>query len=381
MKTQMNRPQKNTGKRAISSLLVLAALGSQPAYALDNIIRPYLSARSAAMGGVKTTTGIYDENFYGNPARVTQNDKWKLSIFDFTAETSPSTIDTASDLAGSDSDVLAKIGDSAGKNNHVRIQTAFPALYIPRIAGSRWSYGFAVLSNSQADVSLRNNYSVDPQAIVDVGPAFNVGYQFLENRTLSVGITPHVTYRVASRSNYSMVDLVKGVSLSPSKSGGDGTHLDVDAGVFYEIPWKPMGIKLNPAFSINNLLGGKYSNIAFHPVDNGNRPRAQPRSFNLGISGTKDDFLIFDHILGAFEINDIGNNPNGSIYRLLHLGTELPYGVFKIRLGLNQGYAGGGIGLALSWFQLDLSTYGEEMSLNTGQYQERRYALHLGFGL
>ena len=58
------------------SLPVFALLGlalSPSAHALDQIIRPYQSVRSAGMGGVRITTGLYDENFFNNPARVTAN--------------------------------------------------------------------------------------------------------------------------------------------------------------------------------------------------------------------------------------------------------------------------------------------------------------------
>jgi hypothetical protein len=48
------------------------------------------------------------------------------------------------------------------------------------------------------------------------------------------------------------------------------------------------------------------------------------------------------------------------------------------RLGLNQGYLSAGLGLDVHYFTLDLATYGEEMGLNAGSFQDRRYTFNFG---
>src|SRR5690606_20233983 len=82
--------------------LTLAAaaglLGVKTSQAADRIIRPFHSVRSLGMGGVFLTTGLYDENFFGNPARVTANPKWKVQIFDLAVEANASTISSLSSL-------------------------------------------------------------------------------------------------------------------------------------------------------------------------------------------------------------------------------------------------------------------------------------------
>jgi hypothetical protein len=77
----------------------------------------------------------------------------------------------------------------------------------------------------------------------------------------------------------------------------------------------------------------------------------------------------------ALELTDFGNNTNGSIYRTVHLGGETHLGIFALRAGLNQGYACAGLGINLKFVRIDASTYGEELSLNSGGYEDRRYAL------
>jgi hypothetical protein len=37
------------------------------------------------------------------------------------------------------------------------------------------------------------------------------------------------------------------------------------------------------------------------------------------------------------------------------------------------------VGLYLRFFTLNLASYGEEMSLDVGEYEDRRYAANIGF--
>jgi len=50
---------------AIAAIIAAAVLSiSMRSEAVDQITRPYQSVRSAGMGGVRITTGLYDENFF-----------------------------------------------------------------------------------------------------------------------------------------------------------------------------------------------------------------------------------------------------------------------------------------------------------------------------
>ena len=80
---------------SISAMYLLPTTG----LALDNIIRPYQSARSSGMGGVKLTTGLYDENFFGNPARTSANPRFRFTFLDPMFEVNGQALKTASTLA------------------------------------------------------------------------------------------------------------------------------------------------------------------------------------------------------------------------------------------------------------------------------------------
>ena len=344
-------------------------------FALDNIVRPYQSVRSSGMGGVRLTTGVYDENFFANPGRVTENPNWKIQAFDLNLESTFATVKNISSLLNGGDQILNNLGSTAGKNNHLRIQTTFPGVYIPK---EKMSYAIALVSSTQTDVDLRKSFNIEPLAITDIGPAFTVGRKFLEADELSVGLTAHVTYRLASKSNFTFIDLIKGLSLSPLKSGGEGAHLEFDLGSTYKLPWHPLDWDYSVALAFNNLLGGKYKNLPISIFKLG-PPAPQPRTMGLGVAARKSEVWKFGETVLAFELTDIGNNPNGSIFRWMHLGGETNYGILSPRLGINQGYLCLGFGLNLKFFELDLSTYGEEMSLNAGGLEDRRFALRMSF--
>ncbi|MEK6705130.1 MAG: hypothetical protein AABZ06_05030 [Bdellovibrionota bacterium] len=366
----------------VSLFLVIAFFVCENySFALDQIIRPYQGVRTSGMGGVRLTTGLYDENFFGNPARVVSNPSFRMTIFDLMTEFNGNSIQTTKDLL-SGGDVLQKIGDTAGKNNHGRVQTTFPfSFYLPAKGDRKMSYAFGIISSAQFDVDLRRSFNISPQALFDFGPAFTIGRRYLKDDVLAVGLTPHITYRLASEKNYSFVDLIKGLSLSPSHSGGDGAMLDIDIGGTYDLPFTWKEFKFISGAAINNFLGGNYSNLGLSMLNTGNKPTPQPRSLGFGMSANRPTLWRFKDVVFALEFTDIGNNPDGGMFRTVHLGGEARYGVWAPRLGINQGYFTAGLGVDVRYFTFDFATYGEELSLNPGLLGDRRYAFRISLGI
>jgi len=331
------------------------------------------------MGGVKLTTGLYDENFFGNPARVVANPEFRFTFLDPMIETSKTTISNVGDIASSNGNTLSSIGGTAGKNNHGRIQFTAPSIYFPK-RDKKWSLAVGLITSAQFDVALRNSYQLSPLAIVDAGPAITFGRTFFDDESLAIGITPHLTTRIATNANFTLSDLISGKSLSPGSTGGAGTHIDTDIGATYKLPftWNEFGF--DAAFAVNNILGGNYSNFKSLKIGNTpNPPPAQPRTFGLGMAARRDSWGALTNTTLAIELQDIGNNPHGSLFRLIHIGGETKWRRLSLRTGLNQGYVAAGLGLDIWVINLDLSTYGEELSLNAGGLEDRRYAFKLAF--
>lgn len=343
----------------------------------DNIIKRFHGIRSVGMGGALLTTGLYDENFFGNPARVTQNPKPRFHILDASAETTASTLSTLPQMLSAGNQALAQAANSAGSNNHIRAQTTWPSYYHP---GEKLSWAAGLITSTQSDINLRRSYLIDPLTIVDLGAALTVGHKFLEDHSLSVGLTTHFTYRLSSKSGFTLVDLLKGASLSPLQNGGEGGLFDIDLGATYMIPqWKPLEFDLTVGAALNNILGG--ARIPMNFAGTQQAVLGYNRSFGIGIAATRPTLWKFTNAVFALEFNDIGNNGAGNFFRLFHLGSEVRYGVMAIRLGFNQGYFGAGLGLDTKYFQLDLATYGEEMSLIAGHLEDRRFSARIGFSI
>lgn len=370
-------------KKLVVGSVFLGLFASASTFAYDQIYRPFLSARSAGMGSTRIADGQYEDNFFGNPALVVDNPHWKISLLDLTLEVNSGAIGNVSKIVSAshnNGEMLRQIAETSGHNNHLRLQTAMPAIYVPPSENGKWAFAIGFLFQTQLDLGLRRNYQVDPQSVTDGGPAFTVGRKFGKEDALALGATTHVTYRLSSKQNYDTTNLLQGQSLSPSETGGEGAHVDVDLGARYKFQHAhPLGLDLSAGVAINNLLGGRYSNL--HPdfVHASDRPRQQPRAFGAGVAARREKLGPFRDFVASFEITDIGNNANGSIYRLLHMGAETKFAILAPRFGINQGYICAGLGIDLKLLTLDFATYGEEMSLNTGGLQDRRYTVKLAF--
>ena len=68
---------------ATASAVIVTRLRLRHSTVTSPLIR---ASRSDAMGETRITTGLYDENFFNNPARVTANPRFRFTIVDFAAE-------------------------------------------------------------------------------------------------------------------------------------------------------------------------------------------------------------------------------------------------------------------------------------------------------
>lgn len=365
-----------TLNRSLVLLPLTFTLASLSASA-DPIVKQYQSVRTSGMGGVKLLTGLYDENFYGNPARTMANDKFRITVFDLTLEGN-SNLSTTANAASKSGDVLSNIGSTAGNNNHFRIQTSFPSVYIPAGDDGKNSYAFGLLTSTQGDIDLHRYFQPTFPVIADIGPALSFARRFFPDNSLVVGTTLHATYRAAFQQNFTLVDLIHGSNLPSINSASDGIILDDDLGATYVLPIAPLDFKITAGAAINNVLGGT-TTLSVHLAPAKINPPTQPRTLGFGASASRDSLGPFTNFLLSFEVQDIGNNPDGSLYRTIHIGSEARFGILLPRIGINQGYVGAGLGIDLRHFTIDLATYGEELTLDSGISEDRRYVARIAF--
>jgi hypothetical protein len=320
---------------------MFAVLLAQPTAATEAIHRQYVSPRSTSMGGVRITTGYYDDNFFGNPARVTANPHGKFTLLDISAETTWSSIGRFGQLLKAPNDYVNIMGQGAGDNLHARLQTILPAYYGSEVFGGKWAFAIAILISTTSDVNLRRSYNVDNVVLTDVGPTITIGRKLLKDDSLSLGATVHGTYRLSSNTGLTLLDVLRGASLSPLSNGGEGAHIDFGLGATLILPEslqplrKSHGWELQAALTGQNLLGGGYTNLPLRLMRLANFPPAQGRAFGIGVAARKESIKAFQNIVVALECLDILNAGQGSFFRTLHLGAEAQYKMLLIRAGLN----------------------------------------------
>ncbi|MEK7691419.1 MAG: hypothetical protein AAB425_10415 [Bdellovibrionota bacterium] len=389
-------PKQNSNYPKTFVLLFLlttyAGFSGSVAQALDQIVRPWQGVRSAGMGGVRLLTSQYDESFFGNAARHAHNPTWKVETpINLTGEVGAGTISTASTVISGFSDSSGLVGsllDLVGVNNHVRIQNTFPGVYMPdlfRVSGNPISINFALTNSLQGDVGVRKNMTISPQFVVD--NSFHVAFagRFLPREELSLGVDTHFDHRIATGKPISILTLFQstsGTGLEAKDFLGEGGQVELDLGGEYILPWSfEVNTDVVVGASLVNLLGGKYTSVPIKIMNDLGDPPANPTAFGFGVAIRRPSLSILDESVVSIEISDIGNNNGGNFFRMLHLGAETRLSVLSLRAGINQGYLAAGAGLDLKILSLDAATYGEELTLVTGRFEDRRYIGRLSIHL
>ena len=352
-------------------------LSLNSAHAYHPIIRDFHSVRTAGMGDIRYTVGLFEENFFANPARSADNPENLLQIMKISLESSKATLSNLGKLTKSGNELNTFV-DSLGDPMSARLQIIPISFHAKNFITDKWAMGLGLFFSAQTLPLVSNSGSVDVNTAITAGPVLNLSRRLLEEDRLVVGANLHTQIRANSK-NFSIQEFFNGQNMANSVQGGSGMGVDFDLGSTFRPHWKTGGFDYQLAFTINNVLGGKYTNLG-KPINAWpNGPYATSRSVSFGLSAERKDWIGLDRVLFALESTDNGNNENGSFFRTLHAGAQGSWSIFHVRTGLNQGYLTAGFGLDLVVFSLNLATYGEELGLNPGVKQDRRYALDLGF--
>jgi hypothetical protein len=370
---------KNKTQSTLALTLATAMLATTAAQA-NPIVRSFHSVRAAGMGDVRYTTGLFEENFFANPARLIRNGEDLFQLPKISVEAGSATISSVSAITKGGDDI-SKFTDVVGKPISARFQMVFPGYYNRSFLGGNWAFAVGMVVATQTAAIVGQNAYIDPFTVINAGPVITLARKFLEEDRLSVGVNAHAEARGSSGSMIGVVDVLKGTNLGNAAKGGSSAGYDFDLGVSFRPHWNLGGFEYEVGGALNNILGGKYNNVKKNLLASWNNgdPMAVPTSFGAGISATHQGLPFIDQLTIALEGTDFGNNKDGSLFRCLHLGAELTTKKLSFRGGINQGYLAAGFGLDLWVFDLNIATYGEEMGLNAGTREDRRYAAQFGF--
>ncbi len=348
------------------------------------IIRQYRGSRSLGMGGVVTTTGMYDEALFGNPALHAIPETWKVSIINITGEANTHIISDVSKLSSfgsaSGGDMIAKVADSGiiGHNEHERVSNV-TGVYIPHFFSANNSFAFGLFINQMSNIHFRTNIDLDFQGLVDAGPAAGFARKFMDG-SLMVGINLRAIYRIGADRIFKPTDFLSGKKLAVSEIGGQGMGIDGDIGGYYKIPLELPIVRFSVGASINNVAASNYD-LAFKTVVkkiNATPPKNYTNA-NFGLRFDFDDLLLLQDNKASIEVQNMGayNQPISN-WKRVHAGVETRLLKFlSLRAGLNQGYYTAGVGFNLPVLKLDIATYGEEIGTNAGMLEDRRYVARL----
>lgn len=151
----------------------------------------------------------------------------------------------------------------------------------------------------------------------------------------------------------------------------EGVGLAGDVGLLLTAPWK-----LLPSIGgvLRDAGGTSYDLNDGFLYDAGQRPNMTPPTADVGMSISP---ILSNYIrmqIGAEYRDVLSYSLETDQMRRVHLGVELNLGdLLYLRGGMNQRYWTGGLEFATSVFQLQFTSYGEEIGTATSTREDRRY--------
>lgn len=348
-------------------LLFFSVVFARAPAAAQERLEFYKGIRTQAMGGA--SIGVVDDQtaLLLNPAGMAKLRDTYITLADPVGELNQND----DQMASGDANVLNIAPDpqkslaAAAANPGMRLHAmgeVFPSIVFP-------NFGIGVLAHRQYDAEVdaaQKNY--DYEYLADY--ALVAGFDF---RLFDGIIKFGVNGRLIDRSQVSQPTLsptATGLTLSGMMTEGVG--LGTDAGLILTIPWD-----LLPSLAaVVRDIGGTAYNLRSGLVTNATTtPNSTPQTINGAFTIT---WIMANqvHSLWTVEYEDVLNAYQDTIpQRHYHGGVEFNFDdLFFIRGGYNQGYWTAGIELAVGFYELQFTSYGEEVGTSPSNLQQdRRY--------
>ena len=340
--------------REILVLIILLLLGQ---WALaGELYEYYTSIRGLGMGNAYSAVVDGRDALYYNPAGLSQNKGFAITLADLTA-------------GANRSDIVATAVDLQDQNKYI---STIQNLYGKNIWGSGGGQaaitapgiGFAAFEKLEAsamfnnpaattiDLRYTNDYGFTFGASDDILPSVSIGASFSyikrTGAVFPVGVSTLGTLSVQDLKN----------QLNNSGSGYNGS-----IGVLAAFP--------TPARPRGSLVFKNFGSTYF---------TRETGTKSLGSLNSEIDLgLAFDipfppvgKITPTVEYKYF-NLTSEQLGKKIHLGVELDLTLLQFRAGFNQGYYTAGVGLNLKFLKFNAATYGVELGEYPGQLEDRRY--------
>ena len=271
-----------------------------------------------------------------------------------------SDLTSAFDIQGA----LDKLNDNPTKYLYNRAQV-FPSLVVPN-----FGVGFYGKYELSANITDSTNYNVD--YVNDI--AFVVGYNFrLFDGKVKIGFNTRIT----NRTEYHATVPTTTTGLDLSTNGKEGIGVGSDVGLILTGPWKYLptlaAVMRDAGHTKYDFQEGMFNST-------NDTPDEVRQTLDVGIGlfpivgkGVRSSWAI--------EVRDVLNlSDYEDQTKLYHFGFEFNfYDGFFLRGGLNQSYWTTGLEFAVSNYQLQLATYGEEVGRGDTKLEDRRYVAKFAY--
>ena len=377
-------------------LLLLTGVQSKAESVTTTIHHQYQSARPLGMGDAfVAVANDYNALFY-NPAGLARLKTWQFNgSLGLGVTTGVSSFFTDfSDIANSTkTDAQKQLAYLQLIQNHYGdvFSTRFNLLEGVWVH-QNWAVGFV-----PADVSLEMSMhqlvgpSINTTVYADSTLAMGYAEDLKEFKygQLSWGVTGKFVNRGYFSKSITAVDLASSSNIVSQSDLLEGYTIDADVGVLWTPELPETGFLSNlkvakPTFGavMRNVaeLGFGQSLKLLNKKEQNGTPEKLYRVIDLGSRWEYPEFWIFGG-RGVLDFRDI-LHPDYSLTKSMHLGFEFDWTVFSWwkgawRVGLNQGFWTAGMSAELTWFNLDLVSYADDVGSKDKPIESRVYALKM----
>ncbi len=355
--------------------------------ASQGINQPFVGARALGMGNAYTAAVNDHNSIFYNPAALSRLEDWGLRLFlaptldldilDF--------IDEFNEKLDDDptiNEVDSLIEKYVGEFYHARV--VGPSLIWKK---KRWSLAFVPI-NMQLNLAINGGLGYEIAVDMHVDSTLALAYAgdldwLGPDHWLSYGFTGKVINRASINERKVSVDLVDSDEdvIDLEKDSKEGMTFDLDFGLLWtpKISSGSVFKYFEPtlALSVKNILDYGYPiQLGLISEDKEIEPLKLGRRIDVGTSFLLPSFWVFTPRF-AFDVRDMLHD-KWTFNKGYHAGLELYWEMNKYwkghwSVGVNQGYFTAGFGGKLGWFQLDISTWGEEVGTKSVRREDRRY--------
>lgn len=349
--------------RPIENLLVVLVLLVSPLAGASEIFEFYTGARQQAMGGAYTAVVNDETAILSNPAGLgrIRDSIFTLADPEVDASFTATQVATISNFTNvfTVQGLLDSLNQNKGVPWHSKIQF-FPSFVAPNFG-----------------IGLHGKYQYD--AIVDeTGTNFTLDY--VNDYALAMGFCLRffggimklgTTVRAVDRTEYHGVLPANSTGLEVKNIASEGLGVASDVGLTLTAPiaWLPSisGVVRDAGNTSYTLSPGMFHSTATRPQDT-------LQTIDAGFSLSP---ILSNNVRMTItgEMHDVTNvRQETTSNRRIHAGMEFNFhDFFFLRGGMNQGFYTAGVELASTKFQLQATTYGEDIGTDTAPREDRRF--------